>query len=164
MGFTLRSVLLTKGIRRVTSRKDPPAVQPAVAPAAVAMGRPNRPRLLGFNPSASPWRPDKGLARRSLEAPLGFALLGFPGESLGRDFARPPLTRFADPTTNRRTHRRPRVSISLRSASSAAPHRSTGNGQSDPSRVSAPAQSRDIRTSIRPGYGFTSRRARITAG
>ena len=73
---------------------------------------------------------------------MGFALLGFSGESLDRDFARPPLTRFASPATNRRTRQRPRVSISFRSASSAAPYLSTGNGRGDPSRVSAPTQSR----------------------
>jgi len=142
MGFTLRSFLLAEGIRGVTTRKGPPAVLPAVAPAAVAVGRPNRPRLLGFDPSESPWRPDGGLARRPLDAPLGFALLRFSGESLDRDFARSPLTRFTNPATNRQARRHPRVSISFRSASSAAPYLSTGNGQSDPSRVLAPAQSR----------------------
>jgi hypothetical protein len=141
MGFTLRSFLLSEGIRGVTTRKRPPAVSPAVAPAAVAVGRPNRPRLLGFDPSESPSRSNEGLARRPLEAPLGFALLGFSGESLGRDFARSPLSRFTRPATNRQTRRRPRVSISFRSASSAAPYLSTGNRKGDPSRVSAPAQS-----------------------
>jgi hypothetical protein len=122
MGFTLRSVLLPKGIRGVTTRKGPPTVQPAVAPDAVALGRPNRPRFLGFYPFRSPSRTDGGLARRSPDAPLGFALLGFSGGSLDQDFARSPLTRFVDPTTNRQTHRRPRVSMGSRSASPAAPY------------------------------------------
>jgi hypothetical protein len=54
LGFTLRSFLLSKGIRGVTTRMSPPAVSPIGIPAAVAVGRPNRPRLLGFNPSESP--------------------------------------------------------------------------------------------------------------
>jgi hypothetical protein len=142
VGFTLRSFLLPKGIRCVTTRMGPPTVQPAVAPAAEALGRPNRPQFLGFDPSRSPLRSDGGLARRSPDAPMGLTLLGSSGESLDRDFARSPLTHFAGPTTSRRTHRCPRVSISSRSASSAAPYLSTGNGQDDPSRVPAPARSR----------------------
>jgi hypothetical protein len=128
MGFTLRSFLLRKGIRGVTTRKGPPTVQPAVAPTTITLGRPNRPRFLGFYPSRSPSRSDRGLARRSPDAPMGFALLGFSGGSLDRDFAQPPLTHFAGSTTSRQTHRRPRVSISSRSASSAAPYLSTGSG------------------------------------
>jgi len=82
----------------------------------------------GLHPSRSPLRSDGGLARRSPDAPMGLALLGFSGRSLDRDFARSPLTRFADPATNRQARRRPRVSIGSRSASSAAPYLSTGNG------------------------------------
>jgi hypothetical protein len=139
VGFTLRSLLLPKGIRAVTTQKGPPTVYPGGIPAAEAPDRPDRPRFLGFYPFESPWRSNKGLARRPLDAPLGFTLLGYSGEDLGRDFALPPPTRFVDPTTNRRTHRRPGVSISLRPASSVRPRRSTAVGQSDPSRVSAPA-------------------------
>jgi hypothetical protein len=94
MGFALRSFLLSEGIRRITARMDPHAVFPAVLLVAVASGRPGRPRLLGFYPFESPWRPTAGLARQPLVAPLGFALLGFARESLVRDFARSPLTRF----------------------------------------------------------------------
>jgi len=54
------------------------------------------------------------LTRQPLDAPLGFALLGFCYESRHRDFARSPLTRFAGPTASRRTHRRPRVSLGFR--------------------------------------------------
>jgi hypothetical protein len=45
-------------------------------------------------PSESPWRPNVCLARRPLEAPLGFSLLGFTRGNLDRDFARSPLSRF----------------------------------------------------------------------
>jgi hypothetical protein len=95
MGFTLRSFLLPEGIRAVTTRMRPLTVSPDGAPAAVAEGRPNRRRFLGFNPSGSPWWSDGGLARRPLAAPLGFALLGYPAVSLVQDFARTPLSHFS---------------------------------------------------------------------
>jgi len=71
----------------------------------------------GFRPFRESLTSGEGLVHRAPAAPLGFALLGFSCESLVRDFSRSPLTRFADPATNRRTHRRPRVSIGLRLAS-----------------------------------------------
>jgi len=58
LGFTLRSFLLPEGIHRVSAGKDPHTVSPAGIPAAEAVGRPNGPRFLGFNPSGSPWRPE----------------------------------------------------------------------------------------------------------
>jgi hypothetical protein len=58
-------------------RKHPHTVSPAVAPAGDPTGRPGRPRFLGFGPFESPWHPDVCLARRLLDAPLGFTLLGF---------------------------------------------------------------------------------------
>jgi hypothetical protein len=72
LGFTLRSLPLSEGIRRISAWMIPRTVPPVGAPAAEAKGRPSRPRFLGFNPSESPWRPDKGLACRSLVTPLGF--------------------------------------------------------------------------------------------
>jgi hypothetical protein len=45
-------------------------------PAAEATGRPRWPRLLGFDPSGRPWQPCVGLARRPLDAPLGFCRTG----------------------------------------------------------------------------------------
>jgi hypothetical protein len=57
LGFALRSFLLPEGIRRVSGRKDPRAVFPVGFPALKALGRPNGPRPLGFNPSGSPLRP-----------------------------------------------------------------------------------------------------------
>jgi hypothetical protein len=41
-------------------------------------GRLGKPRFLGFNPSGSPWRSNVLLTRQSLDAPLGFSLLGLP--------------------------------------------------------------------------------------
>jgi hypothetical protein len=72
MGFTLRSVPLSEGIRRISAWMLPRTVSPVGAPAAEAKGRPSRPRFLGGNPPESPWQPDEGLTRRSLAAPLGF--------------------------------------------------------------------------------------------
>jgi hypothetical protein len=48
-------------------------------------------------PPGSPWRPAVGLARRPLAAPLGFPLLGSTRDSLDRDFARSPPSRFIVP-------------------------------------------------------------------
>jgi len=114
MGFTLRSVFLWKGIRRVTTRIAPHAVQPIGIPAAETVGRPNWPRLLGRYPFRSPSRSDRCLVRRSLDAPLGFALLGFTIESLVRAFTQTPLSRFTDEATSRFVCWRPRVSIDFR--------------------------------------------------
>jgi hypothetical protein len=119
MGFTLRRFRLPEGIRGVTTRKNPHTVWPSGIPAAEAPGRPDRRRFLGFVPSRSPWQPSGFLPLRPLEPPLGLTLPGQPRESLGRDFARPPLTRFSAPTTCRRFRRRPRVSLGLHLAFSA---------------------------------------------
>jgi hypothetical protein len=90
---------------------------PSGIPAAEAPDRPERPRFLGLIPSESPWQPRGGLARWPLVPPLGFALPGCSREYLGRDFARPPLARFTSvKVTYPHTHRRPRVSISIRLA------------------------------------------------
>jgi hypothetical protein len=88
--------------------------------------------------------------------------MGFPpsrafNESLGRDFAPPPLTRFAGLAANHQTHRRPRVSIGSRLALSL-------------SRVAAAVDKAallgfctgtilGIRAHAPPGYVFTSRRS-----
>ena len=118
MGFTLRSVPLSKGIRAITARMNPHTVSPVGAPAAVAVGRPSRPRFLGLDPFESPLRAGEGLVRPLLDAPLGFTLLGSTTGSLIRAFAQNPLTRFAGPTTSHQTHRRLRVSIGFQPASS----------------------------------------------
>jgi hypothetical protein len=104
--------------------KGPPTVSPVDIP---SLGRPKAPassrlaglRFLGFVPSESPWRPSMGLTCQPLAAPLGFCPSRAFNRSLGRDFAPPPLTRFANPTANRRAHRHPRVSIGSRLALSA---------------------------------------------
>jgi hypothetical protein len=74
----------------------PLTVRPSGVPAAAAPSRPDRPRFLGFNPLRSTWRLVEVLTRQALATPLGFTLRGYSGESLGRDFAPPPLTRLAN--------------------------------------------------------------------
>jgi hypothetical protein len=54
LGFALRSFLLSQGTHRVSAGVDPHAVSPVGFPAAEAEGRPNGPRLLGFDPCGSP--------------------------------------------------------------------------------------------------------------
>jgi hypothetical protein len=115
LGFTLRSIALSSGIRGVTIRMHPPTVSPVSAPDARKRGpAQNRLRFLGFDPPESPWRSGKGLVRRPLDAPLGFALPGSSRESLAQAFTRAPLTRFTPPAVARLQHRRPRVSIGSR--------------------------------------------------
>jgi hypothetical protein len=108
----------------------------------MAEGRLRRPRFLGFDPSRRPTTPGMCLAHREVATPLGFALLGFAREGLGRDSAQPPLTRFSEPAMNASAARRPRVSIDLRLTLLTARRASTyEQDQGDPYRVSAPAQS-----------------------
>jgi hypothetical protein len=66
-----------EGVRYVSARTRPLTVSPAAIPSAEARDRHGRPRFLGFDPSGNPWRPNVCLAHRALDAPLGFALLGF---------------------------------------------------------------------------------------
>jgi hypothetical protein len=94
MGFALRSFFLLRGIAGVSTDKNPPAVLLCGIPAAEATSRPAEPRLLGFAPRGSPSRTAAVLAHPPLEAPVGFPLPRFASDSLHRDFAQCPLTRF----------------------------------------------------------------------
>jgi len=97
-----------------------------------------------------------GLARCPLAAPLGFAPSRAFSASLGRDFAPPPLTRFADPTVNCRARRRPRVSI----GSHLAPSARRVAAATDKAALlgSCTGAIPHTRACIHPGYEFTSRR------
>jgi hypothetical protein len=136
MGFTLRSVPLSKGTRGVTTRMTPHTVSPVGAPAAVAVGRPNRPRFLGFNPPESPSQPDEGLVRRPPDAPLGFrpsrVLLrkpcsGFPPNSSHALYA--SSDESPDAPAPQSIYRLPAGLVRV-------PHRSTFRGQDNPSGFS----------------------------
>jgi hypothetical protein len=125
---------------RVSARKDPHTVFPAVVTVAKATGRPGRPRFLGFDPCESPWRADARLMRRPLAAPLGFRPSrvlqagGWAGLSPGilsralptRPKARPPAPQSLD---------RLLLGLVRRSRQAAAIRRSS------PFRVSAPVRS-----------------------
>jgi hypothetical protein len=56
----------------LSTRADPLAVLPGVAPSAEASGRTTGPRLLGFHPFESPLRPNARLTRQPPATPLGF--------------------------------------------------------------------------------------------
>jgi hypothetical protein len=59
LGFALRSFLLSRGIHvSPHGRTHMPFLLPLL-PSPKATGRPGRPRLLGFDPSESPWRPTR---------------------------------------------------------------------------------------------------------
>jgi hypothetical protein len=108
LGFTLRSLTQNR-YPDVSTWKDPPTVSPAVSPRRcsrrTASGRYARPRLLGFHPPKSPWHRTTWLARPALDAPLGFALLGFPARTLrGIPPATPPMCFPALPDEKRQRH------------------------------------------------------------
>jgi hypothetical protein len=162
LGFTLRRFLLPVGIRSVTTRMNPHTVRPTIVPAAEAVGRPSRSRFLGFDPPRSSWQPIGGLARRPLEPPMGFALLGFSGKNLGRSFLPPPLTRFAD----RQKIAGPPASQSIDRSSLSLPRppvRNTNTGRDSPSRVSAPALSRAFEQDADSAMNSPSAGSHITA-
>jgi len=78
LGFTLRSFLLSEGIRPVSGPEEPTYRFARQYTCTEGTGRHDRPRFLGFCPSGSPWQPCVLLTRRLLDAPLGFTPLGLP--------------------------------------------------------------------------------------
>jgi hypothetical protein len=116
LGFSLRRFPLPRGFNSVSAGKDPHTVNPQVTPAPKYR---TGPAGLGFwgHTSRKCLASDGCLSRRSPAPPLGFIPPGLSRESLDQDFSRSPLTRFADPAIARRIHRRPRVSIGSRLAS-----------------------------------------------
>jgi len=115
MGFSLRRFPLPAGLRGVSAEKNPRTVNLRVTPA---------PKCRTGHASLGFWvhtfrkclAPDGFLSRRSPAPPLGFTPPGPSRESLDRGFSRSPLTRFADPAIARQIHRRPRVSLGSRLA------------------------------------------------
>jgi hypothetical protein len=79
----------------VSARPHPPTVSLGAPPATGVAGRHAGPRFLGFNPLENPSLRDAWLARPRPDAPLGFALLGYPGDGLVQDFAQTPLACLA---------------------------------------------------------------------
>jgi hypothetical protein len=88
-----------------------------------AATQPVRPRFLGFDPPKSPWRSDTLLARRPLDAPLGFApsRVSQPEPCGGfRRHSSSALSPPPSPQAPRRQH--PRVSIGSGLAASKTTH------------------------------------------
>jgi hypothetical protein len=82
MGFTLRSVLLAKGIGRFPAGRTHIPFPSQPKSARRHSGQAGDPRFLGRAPFESPWRSSPCLAGQSLDAPLGFALPGSADRSL----------------------------------------------------------------------------------
>jgi hypothetical protein len=97
MGFTLRSFLLSEGIRRVSARMNPRAVFPVGIPGAEAPGPAQRAAASGLSPFRESLAASAGLVRPPLDAPLGFALSGCAGWGFAQAFARAPPSRFRRP-------------------------------------------------------------------
>jgi hypothetical protein len=110
----------------------------------------------GIRPPESTWRPDGGLARRPLDAPLGFALPGFSCRSPCPGFR--PNSSHALPRTcgYPPIRRRPRVSINSRLVRSATAPEGPTSAPDNPLRVPAPASFRYVQAKAPPGYVFTS--------
>jgi hypothetical protein len=120
LGFTLRSVPLSKGLRGVSARTNPPAVSPDAIVVTGATTRRAKPRLLGFTPFESPSHAGPGLTCRPAGCSLGFLpFQGLPTRTLTG--IPPGLLSRASSGCFRRNNpkRRPRVSIGSRFASSA---------------------------------------------
>lgn len=96
----------------------PRTVSPWSIPAAEAVGRPARPRSLGFHPCKDPWRTEACLAHRTLDAPLGFALLGFSTAGLVPAFTETPLPCLPLRSHNSPTATAPQGIFNLRLTSS----------------------------------------------
>jgi hypothetical protein len=82
MGFTLRSVLLAKGIRQFPAGRTHVPFPSRPKSARRHSERASDARFLGFAPFESPWRSSPCLAGQSLDAPLGFALPRHAGNGL----------------------------------------------------------------------------------
>lgn len=88
----------------------------------------------------------------------GFSLLGYSGKRLDSDFAESPLIRFS--VRIRRTEPPAIQSLDQRQPDFfCVAGKPAAGRKSNPCRVLAPVPSQIIRTSIRPGYGFTLCRA-----
>jgi hypothetical protein len=98
LGFTLRSFPLSKGIRCVTA-PNAPTYRSACRCSRRLPDRPARQAAVpGFPPFRESLASGRVFSTPSAGCSLGFRPSRVLHGSLDRDFARPPLTRFADPT------------------------------------------------------------------
>jgi hypothetical protein len=119
-------------------RSDPRAVYPVGFPCAEALGRPNGPRLLGFDPSGSPSRPKQDWCADRRMLPWASPSQGLPEEA-----SREPSSALL-PRASRKPALRPGAAgaSEFRSASTSPhpPPASRRAGQGNPHRVLAPDQ------------------------
>jgi hypothetical protein len=154
MGFTLRSLLLLRGNRGVSTWLHPPTVLLTGIPCAEARGRLGKPRFLGFDPLRSPWRPSVCLARQPLDAPLGFSLLGPATKALAR--ISPGLLSRAFPDGSRPAPAAPQ-SIARPSFRPLRRRSELRNGRGQPFEGSCTDSIPVHSSECHPGYVFTSR-------
>jgi hypothetical protein len=158
MGFTLRSVPLPEGIPGVAADDEPTCCSSRRFTRCVTPSQHDGPQLLGFDPPASPWQPDMGLAHRLLDAPVGFPpSRAYRPETLPG--SRPDSSHTLPEPTGASPHE-PAASQSLNRPPphpSLDRHRSLERRTSNPCRVPAPTTIPLIRKPRRPGYGFASR-------
>jgi len=114
---------------------------PAGNPAAQGGGPSQRAAAPGFLPFRESLATTRGLTRRSLAAPLGFALPGSSDGILARDFAQAPPTRFRGNGPCDPCPPAPRSIDRLPLAPAHTARQAGAFGQENPHRVSAPARS-----------------------
>jgi hypothetical protein len=164
LGFTLRSVSLSKGIRGHYPPDEPTYRSAYRCSRRRSVGPAQQVPVPGFQPSRESLATGQRVSLSSCRMlPWVFALLGFSTGSLVQAFTQTPLSRFERQTTNRLTPLRPRVSISLRPTPSVPPQQAATIGQGDPSRVLAPAQSRAFKRQYPLAMSSPLTVSRITA-
>jgi hypothetical protein len=143
LGFALRSVSLSKGIRGHYPPDEPTYRSTCRCSRRRSVRPAQQAPVPGFQPSRESLATGQRVSLSSCRMlPWVSALLGFSTGDLVQALTRTPLSRFKRHTTNRLTPLRPRVSISPRPALSLPSQQAATIGQGDPSRVLAPAQSR----------------------
>jgi hypothetical protein len=143
LGFTLRSVSLSKGIRGHYPPDKPTYRSTYRCSRRRSVGPAQQAPVPGFQPSREFLATGQRVSSPGCRMlPWVLPLLGFSTRDLVRAFTRTPLSRFGHQTINRLAPLRPRVSISPRPTLSVSPQQAVTIGQGNPSRVLAPAQSR----------------------
>jgi len=133
LGFTLRSFLLPEGIQPVSEWKNPHTVSPVGIPSP-KLGPARQAAVPGFQPFRESLATHMCLAHEPLDAPLGFALPGSFTNASAR--ISPSLLSRDSRCQLAPAPRRPRVSISIHSASAVRTGKPARVDQGNPRRVS----------------------------
>jgi len=145
LGFTLRSVSLSKGIRGHYSPDEPTYRFTCRCSRRRSVGPAQQGPVPGFQPSRESLATGQRVSSSSCRMlPWVLSLPGFSTGDLVQALTRTPLSRFRRRMTNHPMLLRPRVSFSPRPTLSLSPQQAVATGQSGPLRVSAPAQSRTL--------------------